>query len=63
MQLDDRMTVRISKGAKSAFVKKCAKHKRDANGVLREMIDAFNEGRLKIIPNENSDPLEIYHVN
>lgn len=60
MQLDDRMTIRIAKGSKKTFTKKCVKHKREATDVLREMIDAFNEGRLRITPPKDHKPLEIY---
>lgn len=63
MQLDERMTIRITKGSKESFIKKCEKHNREATDVLREMITAFNEGRLKIKVPKDHKPLEMYHVD
>ncbi len=47
-QLDSRMTTRVKQSNKDAYVAKCAEMKIDAPSMIREMMDAFTEGRVTI---------------
>lgn len=63
--LNDRLGVRINKVDKETFVKKCSEMDREWGGVLREVIVAFNENRLRIaVPKSKLDKTkDLYHVN
>lgn len=60
MALDDRLTLRITADAKEKFMTACSSAGREANSVLRELVDAFNEKRMRIKPSPNQKQLEIY---
>lgn len=47
--LDDRLALRLNAKDKRAFVRKCDKSNRQYQDLLREMIVAFNEDRLRIV--------------
>lgn len=64
MAKDDILYVRISTVDLDAFKKKCVSMDREHPDVAREMITAFNEGRLKIIPTTGQKlNKELYNVN
>lgn len=50
MGKDDSIQVRIDGEKKKFFIEKCESMGRNHADVLRELIDAFGEGRLKITP-------------
>lgn len=61
MGKDEALNVRIDKSDKDAFMKKCEKVGRNYSDVVREMITAFNEGRLKITQTEEQKKMEEYY--
>lgn len=62
--LDDRLDMRVNKEVKQAFMDRCNKAGRQYQEVLREVMTAFNEGRLRIeVSEEQLNNLEnFYHV-
>jgi len=52
--LDDKLVVRVSAKAKRKFVKGCKSMDREYQCFIREIIAAFNEGRLKIQPKKGN---------
>lgn len=65
MSKDDALNVRINKDDKEAFLSKCKSLNRPYYDMIREMITAFNEGRLKIQVTEEQakSNKELYDVN
>ena len=65
MALDDRLSLRIDSDVKKTFIDKCEEHSVDPNNILREMVSAFNEDRMKIsVPKNQPKQLELFqHVN
>lgn len=53
---DTHLTIRINSSTKAEFDKKATKYGKPSE-VLREMIIAFNEGRLKIKPDPKKETL------
>lgn len=47
----------------NTFKKNCATLHKSPPVLIREMIEAFNEGRLKISPTDEQKQLEIYNDN
>lgn len=62
--LDDSLHVRISKQEKNIFKNKCKRIGKPYQLLTREIVSAFNDGRLRIIPTETqSNSLgELYNV-
>lgn len=63
--LDDRLDFRVNSDDKSAFMSKCSDMGASPQSLLREMVQAVNEGRLKIKVTEQqlNNKQEIYDVN
>lgn len=61
--LDDSLNVRANSTKLHAFKKRCKEMNRDYPDIVREMVDAFSEGRLKIQPTDQQRKLnkELYH--
>lgn len=51
-KLDTTLQCKIYKDDHQAFIEKCADMNRSYTSVLREMVTAFNDGRLTIKPTE-----------
>lgn len=56
-QLDDHIAARINSNVKSKFLQKCGKLKKNHADVIRNMIQALNDGRLTIEPTEEEKEL------
>lgn len=63
--LSERLDVRISSEDKKQFLAKCEDLSRAPQSLLREMVQAVNEGRLKIkvTAEQLNNQQEIYDVN
>ena len=63
--LDARMDFRINETEKEDYIEGCGKINKKPQPFLREMIRAFNSGRLRIIPTDQqvNARKEIYHDN
>lgn len=48
MALDTFFNFRVDDTAKEGFIDKCKSIGRDHNDMLRELVTAFNEGRVRI---------------
>ena len=58
---DSVITIRIEGAKKKFFMGKCEDVSRDHADVLRELIDAFGEGRIKITPTTGQKKaMEVY---
>lgn len=64
-KLDARLDVRINVKDRETFIRRCIKCGVSNNEMLREMVIAFNENRLKITipPNKLNLLKGIYNVN
>jgi hypothetical protein len=68
-EFDDRLTVRVNSKRMGRFkIRAIEKTGKDYQILIREVIDAFNDGRLRIIPTpeqleNNLNAGEIYNVN
>lgn len=61
--LDDRLAMRINSKDKQTFQKKCDKAGRQYQEILREVIVAFNENRLRIkVPKSKQQPMGDLYV-
>jgi hypothetical protein len=65
MAKDETLNVRINSTEKAAFIRKCDNIDQEYYDILREMVTAFTEGRLKITPTDGQKQLnkELYNVN
>ena len=54
---DDHIGLRINHVVKGDFLLKCGKLKKDHAEMIRNMISAFNDGRLTIKPTEEEQEL------
>lgn len=65
MSKDGVLYVRICSVERNTFTKRCKDIDRADSDVVREIITAFNEGRLKIIPTDGQKTLnkELYNVD
>ena len=63
--LNDRLDIRINDSDKQDFIDRCAELKRQPQSLLREMVVALNERRLRIrVTNESlKSQQELYDVN
>ena len=63
--LNDRLDIRINDEDKQDFIDRCAELKRQPQSLLREMVVALNERRLRIqVTNEQlKSQQELYDVN
>ena len=63
--LDEYLAVRVGKKALRDFKRNCKNLNRNYTDVIRELIDASNEGRLKITPTEaqKKSQEELYNVD
>lgn len=63
--LDARLDVRITEEDKQSFLTKCTDLARTPQSLLREMVQAVNDGRLKMVPTKEqlNTQQEIYDVN
>ena len=59
---DDSLNVRCNKESKRKFIEKCRDMGRDHPDMIRELVDAFIDGRVKIQPTNEQQKLseEIY---
>ncbi len=64
MAKDETLNVRINSTEKADFMKKCSNMGEEYYDILREMVTAFNEGRLKITPTDGQKQLnqELYNA-
>ena len=46
--LNDKMTIRVNKNNWKSFKKECEKHNMSASQVIRQFMESFEEGRVKI---------------
>lgn len=53
MPLDATLSVRMEVEEKQRFQERCEQYHRAPQELLREIIVAFNDGRLKITPTQN----------
>lgn len=65
MSKDTMLNVRMPVADVERFKLKCERLGRPQSVVLREFVEAFNDGRLKILPTENQkeEMKEMYDVN
>jgi len=65
MAKNDTLNVRVNATDKKAFEDKCSSIGREYYDVVREMVTAFNEGRLRIKPTDGQKQLnkELYNVD
>ena len=63
--LDDTLNLRLNVGAKQAFYERCDEYGVSPHEMLRDMIGAFNAGKLRIIAPKNQLKLlrGIHHVD
>ena len=63
--LNDRLDIRINDEDKQDFIDRCAELKRQPQSLLREMVVALNERRLRIrVSNDQlKSQQELYDVN
>ena len=59
--LTENVRVRVDPKSHQRFRAKCTKLNRDYSDMLRELIEAFADGRIKITPTEAAK--DIYDVN
>lgn len=52
-KLDGILSVKVDKEEMNIFTLKCARMKKDVPDMVREMLTAFNDGRLRIVPTED----------
>ena len=62
---NERLDIRITAADKQKFLAKCEELSRTPQSLLREMVQAVNDGRLKIqvTPEQLNNQQEIYHVS
>jgi hypothetical protein len=63
--LDERLDIRVNSQDKQLFLVKCTDLGRSPQSLLREMVQAVNEGRLKInvTKEQLNNQQEIYNVS
>lgn len=63
--LNDRLDIRINYEDKQDFIDRCAELKRQPQSLLREMVVALNERRLRIHVSDDQlkSQQELYDVN
>ena len=63
--LNDRLDIRINDGDKQDFIDRCVELKRQPQSLLREMVVALNERRLRIQVTDDQlkSQQELYDVN
>ena len=63
--LNDRLDIRINDSDKQDFIDRCAELKRQPQSLLREMVVALNERRLRIRVTDDQlkSQQELYDVN
>ena len=63
--LNDRLDIRVNDEDKQNFIERCAELKRQPQSLLREMVVALNERRLRILVtnDELNSQQELYDVN
>lgn len=62
MALDDQMAFRVDSAEKNSFEATCRSANRVPADVMREIVSAFNENRLRVMvpKDKNSNQLEMY---
>lgn len=63
--LNDRLDIRINDEDKQLFIERCDELNRQPQSLLREMVTAFNERRLRIHVSDDQlkSQQELYNVN
>lgn len=57
LKLDESLVVRVNSDELNKFKTKCEKAKKPYPNMIREIITAFNEDRINIIPTEEQKEL------
>lgn len=62
---NEMIYARLSGDMKEEFYAKCGRLSKEPSAMIREMIEAFNDGRLRIVPDETykEEKEELYDVN